>query len=167
MSRRISLTFLAVCVLLLQACGDSASTASTAVDVPALPGSPTLAADLPPLPELDPVSVERGEILYGRHCASCHGVDLAGAPDWRIPRDDGTFLPPPHDESGHTWHHGDALLIEIIAEGSNYPEATMPTFGDELTRDEIVSILDYLKSTWGPEEREWQWEQTLREQAEG
>lgn len=169
MTRRFShpaAALFATGLLLLSACGDSGTAPASFVDVPALPGSPTLAPDLPPLPGLDATSIASGAELYTQFCASCHGVDLEGDSDWMIPQADGSYLPPPHDSSGHTWHHGDALLVEIIADGAEFPETRMPTFGDQLTRHEIESILDFLKSTWGPEEREWQWEQTLRETAQ-
>jgi mono/diheme cytochrome c family protein len=43
----------------------------------------------------------------------------------------------------------------------------MPTFGDKLTREEVVAILEYIKSHWGPEERTFQWEQTIRSVNDG
>ena len=41
----------------------------------------------------------------------------------------------------------------------------MPAFDEVLTDEEIAAVLDYLKSTWPPEIRIVQWEQTLRSEA--
>ena len=66
----------------------------------------------------DPQLVAHGETLYQQHCASCHGVDLEGQPNWRL-RDENGFLPaPPHDASGHTWHHPDQMLFDITKFGT-------------------------------------------------
>ena len=35
-------------------------------------------------------------------------------------------LSPPHDSSGHTWHHSDQILLELIRGGSDFPQARMP-----------------------------------------
>jgi mono/diheme cytochrome c family protein len=107
--------------------------------------------------------VAAGADLYARHCASCHGRNLEGAADWQVMNDDGSFPPPPQDGTGHTWHHGDDLLVELILEGSEFPQSRMPAFGDQLTGSDVLSILEFLKSTWGPQERSVQWQATLRE----
>ncbi len=156
---RLGATVLIVAAVAFVACGDSAD--ETLASLPLLPGAPT-PEEAGAAPELDPERVATGEALYLQHCAACHGADLRGDPDWQIPNDDGSYRPPPQDASGHTWHHADQLLLEIIAEGSNFPESRMPTFGDKLTDDQILAILDYFKSTWGPQERSVQWEQTVR-----
>ena len=112
---------------------------------------------VPPIPALLPEEVAKGEVLYNQYCASCHGIDLAGAPDWKTRNPDGTLPPPPHDSSGHTWHHSDALLMQIIADGGLPENGNMPAFKTILTDDEINLTLSYIKSTWGEEEREYQW----------
>lgn len=99
---------------------------------------------------------EAGAQLYAENCASCHGEKLEGEPDWRIPREDGTVPAPPHDESGHTWHHGDPTLFNYVKKGGEQALAEqgiefnsgMPGFGDSLTDDEIRDILAYIRSTW-------------------
>lgn len=98
-----------------------------------------------------------GGPLYAENCASCHGVNLEGQPDWRSPDENGILPAPPHDESGHTWHHADALLFEYTKLGGQAAlqsmgvegfASGMPAFGDTLTDDEIWNILVYIKSTW-------------------
>jgi mono/diheme cytochrome c family protein len=113
---------------------------------------------VPPVPTLDSGRVTQGAALYPRYCASCHGSELEGAPEWKKPLADGSFPPPPHDGTGHTWHHPDALLLSIIADGGDpASNSRMPLFKDQLTPDEMTAILGFIKSRWGKEEREFQW----------
>lgn len=121
------------------------------------------AGGAPPPPEIDGALVTTGRDLYLQHCAACHGADLRGAPNWQTPNDDGSYPPPPHDSSGHTWHHSDAVLIDLILNGSAFEQSRMPAFGDRLTGDDVIAILEYLKSEWGEAERAYQWENTWRE----
>ena len=108
------------------------------------------------LPYRDAAAVAAGETLYREHCASCHGAQLQGEPDWRRQDADGYLPAPPHDRTGHTWHHPDNLLIRITREGSaavvggGY-RSRMEGFGDILTDTEIRQVLAYIKSTWPPE----------------
>ncbi len=148
----------------LTGCSNAAETTTTSFSLTPLPGSPT-APPGEPVPELDPATVAAGQDRYEQFCASCHGTDLKGDPDWKVPNDDGSYPPPPQDSSGHTWHHGDDLLLEIILRGSDFPESRMPPFGAQLSEGEALSILEYFKSAWGPQERAFQWEATLRERA--
>ena len=48
-----------------------------------------------------------GKAVYERHCAACHGANLEGQPNWRSRDPSGRLPAPPHDASGHTWHHPD------------------------------------------------------------
>lgn len=142
-------------LLFLAAC--SGATGSTVSAPPSIP-RPTA----PPLPTLDPARVALGEQVYRTACASCHGVDREGEPDWKIPKPDGSYPAPPHDANGHTWHHGDGLLYQIIREGGaslDLPDfkSNMPAFGDSLTDRETRAVLEYLKSTWPEQERQTQW----------
>jgi mono/diheme cytochrome c family protein len=112
----------------------------------------------PPLPTLDAVHVAEGEALYAQYCATCHGANLEGKPEWKTPLADGSFPPPPHDSSGHTWHHKDELLMSIIQNGGNPKnKPQMPAYKAQLTEREILAILAFIKSTWGNEERKFQW----------
>ncbi|MGP1355302.1 c-type cytochrome [Roseicyclus sp.] len=97
--------------------------------------------------------VALGAEVYAAHCAACHGAELEGQPDWQVALPDGRLPAPPHDESGHTWHHPDRLLIDITTRGTaavvggGY-ESDMPGFGDVLSEAEIVAVLSHIKSTW-------------------
>ena len=100
--------------------------------------------------------LEQGRAIYEAECASCHGADLEGHPDWRSANEDGTYPAPPHDAGGHTWHHGDIMLHDYIKRGGQAVldemgvafTSGMPAFGDRLTDEDIEAVLDYIKSTW-------------------
>lgn len=108
------------------------------------------------LPFEDPLRTANGAEVYADYCASCHGANLQGEPDWRIPDADGYLPAPPHDQTGHTWHHDDALLIRIVTEGTEAIvggtyKSNMMGFGDVLSDAEIKDVLAYIKSTWPDE----------------
>nr|WP_254452994.1 cytochrome c [Ruegeria atlantica] len=106
---------------------------------------------------MDDRDLSNGQNLYAEECASCHGVNLEGQPDWQTPDDNGVLPAPPHDETGHTWHHDNQLLFEytrlggeasLAARGVDGFASGMPGFGDALTDDDIWDILAYIRSTW-------------------
>ncbi len=111
-----------------------------------------------PLPTLNPDLVTQGQGIYAQSCATCHGANLEGAMNWKQPLPDGAMPPPPHDTSGHTWHHPDSLLINIILNGGDPTyNSKMPAFKGKLTDEEINAVLEFIKSKWGQQEREYQW----------
>jgi len=115
--------------------------------------------------------LERGRAIYAENCASCHGAELEGQPNWRRRLPTGRMPAPPHDASGHTWHHPDDVLFRITKEGpaavvgGSY-ESDMPGFGGVLSDDEILAVLDFIKSTWPERERTHQAEISRREKEE-
>jgi mono/diheme cytochrome c family protein len=126
-------------------------------------------SETPPIPTLDASSVQVGQKIYSARCASCHGVNLEGQPNWKKQLPSGKFLAPPHDDSGHTWHHPDALLISIIKNGGNGvpgAQSDMPAFKDVLSDREILAVLEFLKSRWSRESREFQHAMTHQEMSE-
>ena len=101
----------------------------------------------------DAAVVDLGRAVYAENCASCHGVALEGQVNWQQRDADGYLPAPPHDETGHTWHHPDSYLflmtkygIEAMI-GKSYPN-NMPAYKDNLTDEEILAVLSYIKSTW-------------------
>lgn len=103
----------------------------------------------------DPGKIQAGQKIYARHCAACHGAQLEGQPNWRVRLPSGRMPAPPHDPSGHTWHHPDAVLFSITRDGhvpgrSAPPGylSDMPAFKGTLTDEEIWAVLAYIKSTW-------------------
>jgi mono/diheme cytochrome c family protein len=105
--------------------------------------------------------IAQGRQVYADQCAACHGANLEGQPDWRSPLPSGRLPAPPHDASGHTWHHPDDMLFRIVKEGTaaivggGY-ESDMPAFADVLGDADIRAVLAYIKSTWPEREREYQ-----------
>jgi mono/diheme cytochrome c family protein len=104
--------------------------------------------------------VSAGKLIYFENCASCHGNNLEGqVQDWQIPNADGMLPAPPHDETGHTWHHSDQLLFEItkfgVAKAANLEnyDSAMPAYENLLSDEEITAVLSYIKSTWPEEKR--------------
>lgn len=151
----------------------SAPATSTAQGLSNLPsiseiiGTPS--PDIGLLPALDAGQITTGEAVYTIHCASCHGANLEGEADWQLQNEDGTFRAPPHDDSGHTWHHADKQLVETIMLGGGRLPANiggtsnMPAFGEVLSEAEIAAVLAYIKSTWPEDIRQIQWEMTARQ----
>jgi mono/diheme cytochrome c family protein len=107
-----------------------------------------------------------GQSVYSAQCASCHGANGEGQfPDAPLERDaTGRFGAPPHDETGHSWHHDDDLLLEYIQEGGMGSPADfypMPGFENVLTDNEMRAVLAYIKTMWTPEQQAAQRQQTL------
>jgi mono/diheme cytochrome c family protein len=102
----------------------------------------------------DTGTVALGKKLYAQHCSACHGTELEGQPNWRSRLPNGRLPAPPHDESGHTWHHADQLLFDITKHGLVWPyapkdyQSDMPAFGGTLSDDGIWAVLAYIKSHW-------------------
>jgi len=104
----------------------------------------------------DPEVLAQGREIYGVHCASCHGAKLEGQPDWTRRLPSGRMPAPPHDASGHTWHHPPRQLFDIVKDGieKHAPpgyESDMPAFGAALSDGEIRAVLAYIHSTWPDE----------------
>ena len=102
-------------------------------------------------------NVALGEELFKGNCAVCHGANGEGQADWQVRKPDGMLPAPPLNGDGHTWHHGDGTLFRIVSQGGaiyesqdlpNY-KSGMPAFGERLSRDEIISVINYVKSLWG------------------
>jgi len=101
----------------------------------------------------DRAVVARGEPLYQLHCAPCHGAQLQGEPNWTTRDVRGRLPAPPHDESGHTWHHDDQVLFEVTKYGigKHAPrgyQSDMPAYGKTMSDEDIVATLAYIKSRW-------------------
>jgi len=107
--------------------------------------------------ELDNRDIVSGQTLYAEQCASCHGADLQGQPNWQRLNDDETMPAPPHDETGHTWHHDNRLLFTytklggqgaLAERGITNVKSGMPGFSDVISDEEIWDILAYIRSKW-------------------
>ena len=107
----------------------------------------------------DPAQLASGEKVYAQHCALCHGAKLEGQPNWRAKLPNGRMPAPPHDDSGHTWHHPEEVLFGITKYGLVPPyappgyESDMPAFASKLSDKEIRAVLAYIASHWSSEVR--------------
>ncbi len=80
--------------------------------------------------------------------------------------------PPRHNTNGHTWHHAECELVEVVQSGGDQmteamremmapPDAPkMPAFKDKLSADDIAAVLAYIKLMWTPQQRSVQAEIT-------
>lgn len=110
----------------------------------------------------------RGQAIYQQHCARCHGRNLEGEPDWRRRKPNGRLPAPPHDRTGHTWHHSDALFRvtkfgSSAVVGGTY-ESDMPGFEKALSDDDIWAVIAFIKSRWPEDVRKRQESITRRAQ---
>lgn len=109
----------------------------------------------------DAAQVAAGQLVYAEQCASCHGASLEGEPDWQRPKPDGKLPAPPHDVTGHTWHHPQDMLFDITKHGiaafapAGY-QTDMPAFEDLLTDEQIRAALAFIASTW-PKDIQERW----------
>ena len=154
-------------------CGESKPPAGTATPPAAAPASPAVKESPPaaeparpavePAPsataplespknlaarKLDPEKVKRGEAVYRKNCANCHGPNGEATPGWRNPGADGKYPPPPLDGSAHAWHHSTETLEEMIRKGSPGGAGGMPAWDGKLTNQEIDDVIVWIKSLW-------------------
>jgi mono/diheme cytochrome c family protein len=116
-------------------------------------GLSLIAGAEPTKPDPDSAAlVARGKLVYDQHCASCHGAKLEGQPDWRKRLANGRLPAPPHDATGHTWHHSDQQLFDMVKNGTaammpGY-ETDMPAYKEVLGDADIWAVLSFIESTW-------------------
>ena len=155
------LAALVLCACTMSGGGDGGQALESERQVEEAPAPPTEAPTAPieaPAQGADASDLQlvaQGEAIYQQHCASCHGVNLEGQPYWRRRNDDGTLPAPPHDASGHTWHHPDELLFAITKYGTSAVvgrgyKSNMLGFEEQLDDGEIWAVLSYIKSQWPP-----------------
>lgn len=105
----------------------------------------------------DSAQLAIGQKVYVQECAACHGLKLEGQPEWRTRLKNGRLPAPPHDDSGHTWHHPDEVLFGITKHGLVPPYAPpgyasdMPAFAGKLSDGEIRAVLAYIATHWSAE----------------
>ena len=104
----------------------------------------------------------QGAKIYTAQCAACHGAALEGQPNWRSRGPDGMLPAPPHDASGHTWHHPDEVLFKLTKFGAakvadlKVYKTAMPIYEGVLSDADIVAVLSWIKSQWPASVRERQ-----------
>ena len=87
-----------------------------------------------------------GAHTYATRCASCHGLDGKGQPEWM----------PPLAGATSALAKESASAINITLNGSQrvvaagVPDAyRMPAFREQLSDQEIADVLSYVRGTWG------------------
>ncbi len=85
--------------------------------------------------------VSLGQQLYDTRCASCHGGNLEGEPNWQQPQANGTLPAPPLGATGPSRQRTDQQLFAIIANGgqATAPAGTvsgMPAFSGSLSDEQ-------------------------------
>ncbi len=110
-------------------------------------------------------TVQQGFRLYRANCASCHGDQGQGAPNWQRAGADGKSPPPPLNGTGHAWHHPMPALISTIKNGTQRIGGSMPPWQGKLTDAEIHAIVAWFQSRW-PDELYQAWARTDREAAQ-
>lgn len=148
-------------LVLIASCQGAGTSSSGASGTATAPQRRKWDGTAPPVPTLDPALVAQGQQVYDQSCASCHGPNAEGASNRQQPDLRGNLPPPPHDDSGHTWRHGDGELFEVVHDGwrdpfNKTPDITMPAFGETLSDEEIRAVITYLKSLWSEEHRRFQ-----------
>ncbi len=102
------------------------------------------------------LSGRSGEEIFTTTCVACHMAGGVGQLNWHIPNAEGVLPAPPLNGDGHTWHHSDGFLYRYVKNGGKMMETPslpdfksgMPEFGEQLSHDEIVAVLTYVKSLW-------------------
>jgi mono/diheme cytochrome c family protein len=110
-------------------------------------------AEITQIPYEDVASVAAGKGVYDANCATCHGAKLEGQANWQIRTANGYLPAPPHDETGHTWHHPDQMLFEFTKYGPQHLagadyKSIMPAYKGILSDQEIWQVLAHIKSQW-------------------
>lgn len=143
--KKIWIAALAMFTLSLGACGDDSRSGSGGPAKTAAAGRVT-----------DPAVLARGSQLFRANCATCHGQNGEGAPNWHQPGPDGKWPAPPLNGSGHAWHHPYPVLVRTIRDGTKAIGGNMPAWKDTLADGDIRAIIAWFQSRW-PEEiyRAW------------
>ena len=90
--------------------------------------------------------VDQGHSLYQSNCAGCHGVKAQGVViDWRRPLPDGSYQPPPLNDSAHAWHHPLSNLKYVVGEGSINRGGKMPGFKSILSDQDQLAVLAFFQ----------------------
>lgn len=141
--------FLLGSVLILAACSQESS--STAPAAPVTSQSIAAAKVISTPPRANFAKVARGGKLYQTNCASCHGAQAQGEPNWRQPRADGLNSAPPLNGSGHAWHHPKKMLLRTIKYGTPGGKGRMQPWKDKLNDQQIGDITAWFISKWPKE----------------
>ncbi len=98
--------------------------------------------------QIELAQLERGHDIYDQSCQQCHGDAATG--EGALPG------APVHNSAGHTWHHADSQLVDIVLGRLEYPGRTMPPFESSMTETDVMDVLAYIKIGLGHAQAEAQ-----------
>ena len=101
--------------------------------------------------EFDFLQMKRGGELFQQHCASCHGKNAEGAPNWQQRDKNGKFPAPALNGTAHAWHHPTKVLIDVIQNGTERIGGNMPPWKDKLSEAQIRDIIAWFQAKWSDE----------------
>lgn len=81
--------------------------------------------------------MERGQVVYGKNCASCHGADGAGIGGGAFPGLLAGSL-----ATGDIREHLDVIVNGVAG-------TAMAAFGAQLNEADIAAVLAYERNSWG------------------
>lgn len=95
-----------------------------------------------------PDRAEEGRVEYLQTCAVCHGMQAEGYAN--------DLSAPALDSSEHAPEHPDPQVHDWIVNGKLGFGRQMPAYGDQLTDEEVHTIIAYLHTLWTTEQLEVQ-----------
>jgi thiol:disulfide interchange protein DsbC len=98
--------------------------------------------------------ISNGETIFQQNCASCHGANANGSPDW--PQARGEKAAPPLNGSANSRNKSIEQLMQVIRQGSIQIGGSMPAFKNALSEPEIIQVIAYFQSKW-PDEVYQKW----------
>lgn len=141
--------------LLLTACSDDRDTqapaSKTAGNEKSIGRQQSVTTESPIPRKQDSSKVVLGRKLFVQNCASCHGSQAEGAPQWSTPGADGKYPPPPLNGTAHTWHHPTAALKQTIRDGTIKIGGKMPPWGGKVSDKDMGAIIAWFQSLWPDE----------------
>lgn len=125
---------------------DAADLQAVATYLRELPQHPVPAVAAADVERADPATLERGERIYARSCAQCHGEQGEGQPG-AYPRLAGNRAVTMAQATN---------LVQVIMHGGYLPATTgnprpygMPPFAQQLDDRDIAAVTTYLRQSWG------------------
>ena len=106
------------------------------------------ARQVPIMRNQDVAQIQRGRQLFVQNCATCHGNDAQGAPNWTRPDANGKAQAPPLNGTGHAWHHPKQALTTTIKYGTARLGGSMPAWKDKLSDQDINDVIAWFQSQW-------------------
>lgn len=92
--------------------------------------------------------VKKGVEIYRQNCSSFHMKNARGVRSWRKTDEAGNYPAPPLNGTAHAWHHDHNSLRNIVHEGGQSMGGAMQGFKDNLSDNEIDSVLAWIQSYW-------------------